>query len=403
MDINQVIEDLGRSFEAFKAENDKRLKEIEAIGHADPLLAEKVDKINAEITKIADLKKQVEMLDTVVGRQGLGGGRSQMDAAKAEHAQAFDRWFRKGIDAGLKDLEVKAAASTLSDPDGGFLVPEEMENAIDRVAETVSAMRRICSTMSIGTDTYKKLVGVGGAGSGWVGEKGARDETDTPTLKEIAINTKEVYANPAATQTLLDDARINVANWLADEVAIVFNEQEADAFINGNGVEKPKGLNAYTKVANASYAWGKIGYVLSGSTSSLGNADKLIDLQHALKSVYRNGAVFLMNDLTQAEIRKMKDGEGNYIWRPGLIEGAPNILLGKPVEIDDNMDSIGSGKFPIAFGNFKRGYLIIDRMGIRVLRDPYTNKPYVHFYTTKRVGGGVVMYDAIKMFKTHTS
>lgn len=403
MELKDLIMDLGKTFEQFKAENDARLKEIEAKGHADPLLAEKVDKINAEITKIADLKKQVEMLDTVVGRQGLGGGHSQVDAAKAEHAQAFEKWFRKGIDAGLKDLEVRAAASTLSDPDGGFLVPEEMENAIDRVAETVSAMRRICSKMSIGTDTYKKLVGVGGAGSGWVGEKGARDETDTPTLKEIAINTKEVYANPAATQTLLDDGRINVANWLADEVAIVFNEQEADAFINGNGVEKPKGLNAYMKVANASYAWGKIGYVFSGSTSSLGNADKLIDLQHALKSVYRNGAVFLMNDLTQAEVRKMKDGEGNYIWRPGLIEGAPNVLLGKPVEIDDNMDSIGSGKYPIAFGNFKRGYLIIDRMGIRVLRDPYTNKPYVHFYTTKRVGGGVVMYEAIKMLKTHTS
>ena len=198
---------------------------------------------------------------------------------------------------------------------------------------------------------------------------------------------------------MLDDARLDVAAWLGDETSLDFNEQEGDAFIRGNGVEKPKGIAAYTMVANASYAWGKVGYVVSGHATQLNNADKLIDLQHALKSIYRNGAVWLMADSTVNAIRKLKDGEGNYLWRPGLAENTPDTLLGKPVEIDDNVDAIGKDKYAVFFGNFKRAYLIVDRYGVRVLRDPYSNKPYIHFYTTKRVGGGIVMYEAIKALK----
>lgn len=403
-ELTQTIENLGRAFEAFKDENDKRLKEIESKGHADPQFDEKLERINAELAKVSEMKKQIELLDDAMGRiKTHGGGSTKLEDAKGEHRGAWDKWMRKGVEAGLRDLEIRADLSTLSDPDGGFLVPEEVETAIDRVAETVSAMRRICTVKSIGTDTYKKLVGQGGAGSGWVAEKGSRSETDTPTLKEIAINTKELYANPAATQSLLDDSRIDIADWLAGEVAIEFNEKEADAFINGNGVEKPKGIAAYTMVANASYAWGKVGYIASGAASTFTNADKLIDLQHALKSAYRTGALWLMNDATQGHVRKFKDGEGNYLWRPGLEPGAPNTLLGKPVEIDDNLDDIGASKYPIFFGNFKRAYCIVDRLGVRVLRDPYTNKPYTHFYTTKRVGGGIVMYEALKALKVAAS
>ncbi|MFA5706904.1 MAG: phage major capsid protein, partial [Candidatus Neomarinimicrobiota bacterium] len=182
-----------------------------------------------------------------------------------------------------------------------------------------------------------------------------------------------------------------------------FNEEESEAFISGSGVEQPKGIAAYTMVANASYAWGKVGYIAGGHASLLNNADKLIDLQHALKSVYRNGAVWLMADSTLNAIRKLKDGEGNYLWRPGLAENALDTLLGKPIEIDDNVDAIGANKYPIFFGNFKRAYLIVDRLGTRVLRDPFTAKPYVAFYTTKRVGGGIVMYEAIKALKIAAS
>lgn len=400
LELKETIQALGKAFEAFKAENDARLKEIEKKGAADPLLTEKVDKINADIAQISALKKQLDTLETAVAQgQFPGGGKNELDRVKAQHKDAFAKFFRKGAEGGLRDLEVQAGLSTLSDPDGGFLVPEDYEQAIDRVALSVSAMRRLATVRTIGTDTYKKLVNQGGASAGWVGEKGARAETNTPTLTEIAINTKEIYAMPAATQTLLDDSRVDIAGWLADEVSIEFSEQESEAFIHGNGVEQPKGIAAYAMAANSSYVWGKVGYITSGNASLVNDLDKLIDLQHALKPVYRNGAAWLMNDATLATIRKMKDGDGNYIWVPGLKDGAPDTLLGKPVEIDDNVDDIGGGKYPIFFANFKRAYLIIDRQGVRVLRDPYTTKPYVLFYTTKRVGGGIVMYEAIKALK----
>ena len=402
-EIKDLIKDLGTTFETFKAENDKRLKEIEAKGHADPLLTEKVEKIEADMAKIVEMKAQLEALETVAGRGAFGGGTSEIDKAKAEYKTGFESWFRKGVEANLAELAVQANASTLDDTAGGFTVPEEMTATIDRVAGTVSAMRGLATVMGIGTDTYKKLVNQGGASTGWVGEKGSRAETDSPSLVEIAINTKEIYAMPAATQKLLDDSYIDIAAWLGNEVAIEFAEEEGDAFINGNGVEKPKGLDAYTKITNASYAWGKMGYIAGGHATLLNNADKLVDVTDGLNSIYLNGSSWLMNRTTNGVIRKFKDGEGNYIWRPGLEAGAPNTLLGYPVVTDDNVEDIGAGKYPIYFGNFKRAYLILDRFGIRVLRDPYSSKPYVLFYTTKRVGGGIVMYEAIKTLKIHTS
>ena len=401
-EIKKIIEALGKTFETFKGENDVRLKEIETKGHADPLLAEKVDKINADISQIAEMKTQLEALETVAGRGAFGGG-SEVDPAKAAHTKAFESWFRGGVEGELKNLQIQANASTLDDTAGGFTVPEEMEATIDRVAATVSAMRGLATVMSIGTDTYKKLVNQGGATSGWVGEKGSRAETSTPSLVEIAINTKEIYAMPAATQKLLDDSRIDIAAWLGNEVAIEFADEEGDAFINGTGVSDPKGLDAYTKIANASYAWGKMGYIAGGHATLLNSADKLIDVTNALKPVYLNGSSWLMNRTTLNVIRKFKDGEGNYLWRPGLEAGAPNVLLGYPTVTDDNVEDIGAGNYPLYFGNFKRAYLIVDRFGIRVLRDPFSSKPYILFYTTKRVGGGIVMYEAIKTLKIASS
>lgn len=405
-ELKKLVEALGKAFEEFKAENDKRLAEIEAKGSADPLLTEKVEKLNADITALTALKVQIEQLETLIARGVLPGGdeaTAEQSAARAEHRQAFGAWFRRGVDANLRDLEVQASLSTQSDPDGGFTVPEELETAIDRIAETVSAMRRLATVQAIGTNTYKKLVSQAGAASGWVGEVEARAETAAPTLAQIAINTQEVYAMPAATQALLDDSAINVETWLADEVGIVFAEEEGSAFIDGNGVAKPKGILDYTTVANASYVWGKIGYIATAEAAAFTNVDKLIDLQHALKSTYRNGAAWLMNDLTMAHIRKFKDGEGNYVWRPGLEAGAADTLFGKLVEIDDNMPDIAAGVYPIAFANFKRAYLILDRIGIRVLRDPFTSKPFVLFYTTKRTGGGIILYEALKLLKVAAS
>ncbi len=397
-ELKKIIEAIGKAFEQFKAENDARIKAIEAKGIADPLLVEKVERINADLSAMSTMKKQLEAIETAVARAQFSGGGMQSKES-INRVKAFNHLMRKGAEA-IKDLEIQAAASTLSDPDGGFTVPEEVDAAIDRVAQTVSAMRRLCTVRGISTDTYKKLVSQGGATSGWVAEKAARAETNTPTLAEIAINTKEIYAMPAATQQLLDDSRVDIGAWLADEVSIEFNEEESEAFITGDGVAEPKGIAAYSMVANASYAWGKVGYIAGGHATLLNNADKLIDLQHALKSVYRNGASWLMADSTLQVIRKFKDGEGRYMWIAGLLPGAPDTLLGKPIEIDDNVAAIATNSYSVFFANFKRAYLIIDRLGTRVLRDPYTSKPYVLFYTTKRVGGGIVMYEAIKCLKT---
>ncbi len=404
MELKDIIEDIGKAFETFKAENDKRLKEIEKKGHTDPLLAEKVEKINADLTAMGDLKRQLENVEAAVARsQFPGGGGTEVNRVKAEHKAAFESWFRKGIEGNLKDLQIQASASSGDDTAGGFTVPEEMEAAIDRVLPKVSAMRRLATVINIGTDEYKRLVSKGGTTSGWTAEKGARAETDVSALAQIIINAKEIYAMPYATQTLLDDSRINIEQWIANEVANEFAEEEGAAFITGDGVSKPKGIASYTMAANSSYSWGEVGYIAGGHATLLNSADKLIDLVHALKAPYRNGAAWLMNDTTLGKIRVLKDGQGNYIWRPGLEAGVPETLLGKPVEIDDNVADIGAGTYPVFFANFKRAYLIVDRVGIRVLRDPYSAKPYVAFYTTKRVGGGIIMYESVKTLKIATS
>lgn len=399
----QILNELKQTFETFRAERDKEMADLKK-GLGDVVQTEKVDRINAEITK---LQAALDEVNSVLAAVRVGGSGKETDPAKAEHASAFNKWFRKGERAvdDLRDLEVKASLSTLSDPDGGYVVPEEMSNTIDRVVGTVSAMRGLATVMTISTDTYKKLVNMGGAGYGWVGEKDSRPETGTPTLRELVFNTAELYANPAATQTLLDDARVDIAAWLADEVSITFAEQEGAAFISGSGVNRPRGILAYDTIANASYSWGKLGFIVTGAAAAFASsnpADAMISLFYSLKQGYRNGATWLTSDAVMETIRKFKDGQGNYLWAPPSGPANVATILGKPVATDDNMPALGANAFPVAFGNFSRGYLIIDRFGIRVLRDPYTNKPYVHFYTTKRVGGGVQNFEAIKLLKCST-
>jgi HK97 family phage major capsid protein len=404
-DATKILVELQKTFEDFKAERDKELADIKA-GMADVVQTEKVDRINAELTK---LTKEIDSVNAAMAALKIGGAGNDHDPDKAEHAQAFDRFFRKGVDAGLADLEVKAKLTTQSDPDGSYLVPEETEAGIDRVLGTVSTIRSLSRVINISTDTYKKLVNMGGATSGWVGEEDARTGTATPTLREIAINTGELYAMPASTQKSLDDSRIDVAAWLADEVSIEFAEKEGAAFASGDGINKPRGILSYDMVANTSYAWGKIGFVVSGKadgflapTASANPADALIDLYYALKSGYRNGAAWLMSDAVMATVRKFKDAQGAYIWNPPSGTAEVGTILGKPVHTDDNMPAVASNAFPVAFGNFQRAYLIVDRVGIRVLRDPYSSKPNVLFYTTKRVGGGMVNFEAMKTLKIST-
>lgn len=408
-ELKKTIAAIGTAFEEFKKDNDAKIASLAKTDTVDALLTEKVEKINKDITALSEMKTQLEALDKAVGRMSIpeGGGATPMAKEKAEHKAAFEKWFRKGGESNLeavKSLQVQAGLSTLSDPDGGYLVaPAEFDQAIDRVAGTISVMRNLATVRTIGTNEYKKIVNIGGSTSGWVAEKESRSETTTPTLKEIAINMKEIYAEPGATQLSLDDAYMDLASWLADEVSIEFNEEEGAAFVTGDGVAKPHGIAGYTMVANSSYEFGKVGYTAGGHATLLNNADKLLALQHSLKPAYRNGATFLMNDSTCEKVRTLKDGDGNYLWRPGLMENTPDMLLGKPIAYDDNVADIGAGAYPLFFGNFKRAYLILDRMGIRVLRDPYTSKGNVLFYCTKRSGAGIVMFEAIKALKIATT
>ena len=407
-ELKKIIEALGKTFEEFKAANDKEISAIKAKGYAPADVVEKVEKINADLSAMSKMKDDLEALQTAFARgEFKGGGTTVIDKAKAEYKAAFETWFRKGGEgqqAALKQMAIQASLSTLSDPDGAYTVaPPEFDQAIDRVAGTVSVMRQLATVRTIGVPEYKKLINQGGAESGWVAEKQTRSETDTPTLSEIIINAKEIYANPGCTQIALDDSMMDLASWLADEVSISFAEKEGLSFIKGNGVEQPHGIDNYTKVANSSYSWGKIGYTIGGHATLLNNADKLDDLVTSLKSIYLNGASFLMNRTTASKIRQLKNGNGDYIWRPGLAAGEPNTLLGYPVKTDDNVDDIGGSKYPVFFGNFKRAYLIVDRVGIRILRNPYTSPGNVFFYTTKRVGAGIVMYEAIKALKIYTS
>ena len=403
--VQSILDGLNAAFEQFKEANDARIKGIEA-KFDDVVQREKVDRINTEVsalnTALTDAQAAIAAL-----RLGGGGGDDDPDApAKREHAQAFERFFRKGVDAGLSDLEVKAKLTTQSDPDGGYLVPEEMAGAIDRVLGTVSVMRQIANVMPIGTDTYKKLVSMGGAGGGWVGEEEERPETGAPTLRELIFTVMEMYANPATTQRMLDDGIIDIEAWLADEVMTTFSELEGAAFVNGSGVKQPRGLMTYPTVANASYTWGKVGFIATGAAAGFAadpdGADAFIKTYYGLKQGYRANASWLMSDAVMGAARLFKDGNDAYIWAPPSGSAEMATILGKPVYNDDYMPGLGANKFPVAFGDFKRAYMILDRLGIRVLRDPFTNKPNVHFYTTKRTGGGLTNFEAVKFMKCST-
>jgi HK97 family phage major capsid protein len=348
---------------------------------------------------------RIDALETGIARKEfIGGGSSRgsvSSSAAQEHKDKFLTWARKGSDPeGLRSLEVQASLSTDIDPSGGYLVPIEMDKSIERLALDSLAMRRLARIKKT-TGEYKKPLSKGGAGGGWVSERQERTETDTPELTLFSPPMSEMYALPEVTQKLLDMSDFDVAEWLIEEVNDVLISLEGAAFITGNGVGKPKGIiDPALMVANASWEYGKTGYIAGGHASLLNNADKLKTLKHAVKPIYRRNGVWLMNDTTQEVISKFKNGNGDYIWKEGLTEDAPDTLLGRPVEIDDNMPDIGADAYPIAFGDFNRAYTIVDHStGIRLLRDPYTKKGFVKFYVTKRVAGGISNYQALKFMK----
>ena len=395
--VGAAFEDFMRAFEAFKETNDERLYQLERRSAADPLVEEKLARIDRALD---EHRRVVDDLALKSARPAIGGGAPRSGAALA-HKSAFDAYVRKGELGALRDVE-KKALSVGSDPDGGYLVPDETERTVNRALRDISPIRAIAGIRQVSGSVYKRPFSVAGPVTGWVAETAARTQTNAPTLDEISFPTTELYAMPAATSSLLDDAAVNIDEWLAEEVRIAFAQQEGTAFVTGNGTNKPKGFLAYTTVANASWEWGKLGHILTGTDAAFpasNPADKLIDLIYALKAGYRANAHFVMNRSTQSVIRKMKDGDDNYLWQPSGAPGEAPTLMGYPIAESEDMPNMAADSLSVAFGDFRRGYLIVDRVGIRVLRDPYSAKPYVLFYTTKRVGGGVADFDAIKLLK----
>lgn len=395
LELKTLLEKQGKAFESFKKSNDQRLDQIELNGKSDPVLDQKVDKANEDITAIL---KQIDELQAKMNRPG-GNGKDADSEEVTAHKKAYRNFLRKGVEDGLSDLESKALNVGV-DAEGGFAVPEELDRNVLSLMKNESPMRQECEVIAIGSAKYKKLVDIGGTTSGWVGEETARGETNTPQLAEITPFMGEIYANPAATQQMLDDSFFDPEAWLTNAVSEKFSEEEAIAFLSGDGTNKPKGILAYASASTADSvrAFGTLQHLVTAGATSI-TGDELITLVYSMKKALRQNAKWMMNSLTMALIRKLKDTEGNYLWQPGLQVGQPASLVGYGIADNEDMADATATNVSAMFGNFKRGYIIVDRMGIRTLRDPYTNKPFVHFYTTKRVGGMVQDSEAIKLLQ----
>jgi len=397
-EVAVAFDEFMQAFEAFKTTNDERLNAIEKQVSVDVISEEKFRRIDRALD---ENKRIVDSLALKSQRPQLGGGLEIRSGVTLQHKSAFEGYVRKGETSRLRELEGKAL-SVVSDPDGGYLVPSETETAVNTSLADISPIRAIAGLRQVSGSVYKRPFAISGPATGWIGETAARPQTASPTLSELSFQTMELYAMPAATQSLLDDSAVDIDAWLADEVRNAFAEQEGTAFVLGDGVNQPKGFLGYTVVDNASWTWGNVGSLstgVSGAFPVTDPSDVLIDLVYSVRSTYRANAHFVMNRSTQSEIRKMKDANGHYLWQPASAPGQSPTLHGFPVTEAEDMPDIAADSLSLAFGDFRRGYLIVDRLGIRVLRDPYSSKPYVLFYTTKRVGGGIQDFDAIKLLK----
>lgn len=398
LEATHAFDEVMRAFEAFREANDERLDQIERRMSPDVVTTEKLIRLDEALDK---QQKLIEDITLKSRRPALetGGGRAETGAR--ERKAAFEAYVRRGETVPLARLEGKALVAG-ADSQGGYLVPEETEREIGRRLAEVSPIRAIASVQQSTASVFRKPFATEGFASGWAAETAARAQSATPALDELAFPAMELFAMPAATQTLLDDAAVDLDRWIAEEVETAFAEQESAAFVTGDGTTRPQGFLTPPKVANAGWSWGSIGYVATGAAGAFAASnpsDSLLDLVYALRAGYRRNATFVMNRRTQARVRKLKDADGRYLWEPPATAGASATLMGFPLVEAEAAPDVGADAHAIAFGDFRRGYLVVDRLGVRLLRDPYTSKPYVLFYTSKRVGGGVQDFDAIKTLK----
>lgn len=444
LELNKKIDELSGNFAKFQAANDELQDHIKKFGHADVLLEEKVDKINAEITVNHDAIKKIhaettdrmDELEARLNRGGLGGGAANDEKAMeqaqkfyalingqaadgrdvdadveefSKYQNAFKRYLRKGD----KVSDINAALSVGSDPEGGYWVePTIAQRIVERIYDT-SPMRSIANVETIGTDSYKGPYESADATSGgWVGEKAARSDSDEPDVGMYEIQVHEQYAQPKTTQKLLDDANRDVEAWLVRRTSRKMSRTENTGFVTGNGVDQPRGFLDYGAASvttnDSTRNWGLLQHVVSGAAGAFpkvsgslsDDAGALIDLVTKLHPDYRDGAKWVMNRTTEATVRKLRDADGKYLVGTGdLKEGLNFNLHGFDIVNLEDMPDIAADSYSIGFGNFDEGYTIVQRQGIRVLRDPFTDKPFVKFYMTMRVGGDVVNFDAIKLLK----
>lgn len=389
-DAKAMIAQVQAAFEEFKKTNDEKLK----AKAEDGLVNEKLEKINSAID---NYQSAIDDLNAKIAANANGGSVIGDLQGDPEYVNAFKAHMRKGDNAGA---DVQAAMTKGTDADGGFLAPVEWDRTITGKMKQVSPIRANARVISITTNGFKKLFTDRAVGSGWVGEVAARPATSTPQIASLDFPLGEIYANPAISQQLLDDAAIDLEAWLADEVQTEFARQEGIAFLSGDGVNKPHGILTYVEgAANAArHPWGAIQTVNGGHASNL-TSDGFIDLFYSLPTEFRANAKLYTNRGSQAAMRKLKDGQGNYLWQPSYAAGQPATLAGETIVEVPDMPAVAANSIAALYGDMEATYLVVDRVGIRVLRDPYTNKPFVHFYTTKRVGGGVYNPEPMRALK----
>ena len=448
--LQDALEGLGTAFDELKAANNKALEEKANKGEVDPLTKDRLDKIQATLDEKSALieaagvaakatsdaakadQERISELETVISRSGVGAPDSKAELelrsqacyhiitdhydmgrpiellpedvdeldvrAFALYDRHFDTYIRRGSDAflkklGLPNLETKLL-SVDRDPGGGYWVRPDISARITKIVFETSPTRQFAAVETIGSDSLELIADEQQAGFGWVAEQADRTETTTPDIGKRVIHAHELYAEPRATQKLLDDAGFNVENWLAGKVAERFARAEATAHVVGTGVGQPRGFTTYP----AGTSTGQIEQVNSGSAGAV-TFDGLIKLIYSVKGPYLRNARFMAARLTIRDVRILKDGQGRYLWEPTTQAGQPSMILGYPIHQADDMAAVASNSLSIVFGDFRAAYTIVDRMGIRTLRDPYTAKPYIKLYTTRRTGGDVVNYEALKLQK----
>ncbi len=427
-ELNDTIEKIATSVEAMRSKNDERLKEIEKRGNADPLDNETIKRMSADIAEFKTAREEIEKLRKSIGRpQGGPGNGKEVSAESKEHRTAMLGYLRnpnsrsaqerleqaekKAIKADLEgaaEFETRAVGTT-SDAAGGYAVPEQVASSIQAELLEQSNLRSIVSVIQVGSKDYKQLVDRKGMAYGWVGETDARAETGTPNLAEVAPTFGTLYAYPKATEESLQDMFFDVEKWLEDSAVEGFASGEENAIVNGNGTNKPTGFLTGTPVAtdDASRAFGVLQFIKTGVAADwkafvAGTASPLDTFQqtiYQLKKGYRSNARWLMNKAIAGELMLFKDGDGNYVWQQSVLEGQPDKMMGYPVSESEEMQDKAANAFPVAFGDFKAGYLLCDLAGYRITRDDITTPGYVKWYIRKRLGGKILKSEAIKLIK----